>query len=177
MPAFDPALDNSFQTLGLGNSSLCLRCVNKITQGEFAVKIYLRRQHDVLKDAQEGTWLREAKLLHDCQGHPNIVKLAAAFVDRYYVYLVMEPLSGGELWTRIRNRDEITESEAHHLFQQLASAVNHCHSRGVVHRDIKPSVSVALDLAILFTTNVSLFTLLRIEYHVPRSHRQQAQVD
>ena len=115
----------------------------KEVQSEFAVKFYKWRESDVLKDRAGRLWLREGKMLYICQGHPNIVKSICAGVDRYFNYLVMEPLSGGELWTRIRNRDEITESEAHHLFQQLASAVNHCHSRGVVHRDIKPSVSVS----------------------------------
>ena len=148
MPAFNPAQDNCFQTLGLSSVSVCLRCVNKKknekeVQSEFAVKFYKWRESDVLKDRAGRLWLREGKMLYICQGHPNIVKSICAGVDRYFNYLVMEPLSGGELWTRIRNREEITESEVHHLFKQLASAVYHCHSRGVVHRDINPSVSVA----------------------------------
>jgi len=55
-------------------------------------------------------------------------------------YLVLELLRGGELLERIRKQTKFTEKEASRIMRSLVSAVNEMHSRGVVHRDLKPEV-------------------------------------
>lgn len=57
-----------------------------------------------------------------------------------HTYLVLELLSGGELLERIRRKNRFTESEASRIMRQLVSAVSFMHSKGVVHRDLKPEV-------------------------------------
>jgi len=57
-----------------------------------------------------------------------------------HVYIVMERLTGGELLDRIRRKKQFTETEASCIAQKLVSAVDFIHSKGVVHRDIKPEV-------------------------------------
>lgn len=59
---------------------------------------------------------------------------------KVHTYLVLELLSGGELLERIRRKNRFTESEASRIMRQLVSAVSFMHSRGVVHRDLKPEV-------------------------------------
>lgn len=54
----------------------------------------------------------------------------------------MERLKGGELLDRIRKNKSFTEAQASHLFRQLVSAVHSIHSKRVVHRDLKPEVSM-----------------------------------
>ena len=57
-----------------------------------------------------------------------------------HVYIVMERLTGGELLDRIRRKKQFTETEASCIARKLVSAVDFIHSKGVVHRDIKPEV-------------------------------------
>jgi 5'-AMP-activated protein kinase, catalytic alpha subunit len=50
----------------------------------------------------------------------------------------MEYMKGGELFDKVEKSGRLTEEAAHKYFQQLISAVDYCHSRGVFHRDLKP---------------------------------------
>lgn len=59
---------------------------------------------------------------------------------------MLELLSGGELLERIRKKKNFSEVEASNIMQKLASAVEFMHGRGVVHRDLKPEVTVELHL-------------------------------
>ena len=64
----------------------------------------------------------------------------------------MECLAGGELFDRIRQKRNFTEVEASDLMRKIVSAVAYMHSRGVVHRDIKPEVCDDCNLHILDKT-------------------------
>ncbi|KAL5013464.1 hypothetical protein ScPMuIL_007734 [Solemya velum] len=70
--------------------------------------------------------------------HSNIVQLLDVFEDKCHVYLVMELVTGGELFDRIVEKGSYTEKDASHLIKQVLEAVNYMHERGVVHRDLKP---------------------------------------
>ncbi|GBO34459.1 Calcium/calmodulin-dependent protein kinase type 1, partial [Araneus ventricosus] len=69
--------------------------------------------------------------------HPNIVQLVETFEDKNKVYLVMELVTGGELFDRIVEKGSYTEKDASHLIRQILEAVDYMHSQGVVHRDLK----------------------------------------
>ncbi|CAN6244459.1 unnamed protein product [Urochloa humidicola] len=70
--------------------------------------------------------------------HKNIVELREVMATRNKIYLVMEYVKGGELFHKIEKSGKLMEAVAHKYFQQLISAVDYCHSRGVYHRDLKP---------------------------------------
>lgn len=70
--------------------------------------------------------------------HPNIVELAAVYEDKTHVYLVMELVTGGELFDRIVEKGSYTEQDASKLIRQVLEAVFFMHEKGVVHRDLKP---------------------------------------
>lgn len=57
-----------------------------------------------------------------------------------HVYIVMELLKGGELLDRIKRKKCFTEPEASEIMRKIISAVSFMHSKGVVHRDLKPEV-------------------------------------
>lgn len=70
--------------------------------------------------------------------HPNIVQLLETYEDKSKVYLVMELVTGGELFDRIVEKGSYTEKDAADLIRQVLEAVDYMHDQGVVHRDLKP---------------------------------------
>ncbi|KAF6029327.1 CaMKI [Bugula neritina] len=70
--------------------------------------------------------------------HPNIVQLLDVFDDKSHVYLVMELVTGGELFDMIVARGNYTEKDASSLISTILEAVDYMHTKGVVHRDLKP---------------------------------------
>ncbi|XP_052182618.1 CBL-interacting serine/threonine-protein kinase 6-like [Diospyros lotus] len=69
--------------------------------------------------------------------HPNIVELHEVMASKSKIYFAMELVRGGELFSKIA-KGRLREDLAKQYFQQLISAVDFCHSRGVYHRDLKP---------------------------------------
>jgi 5'-AMP-activated protein kinase catalytic alpha subunit len=69
--------------------------------------------------------------------HPNIVQLYEVMATKSKIYFVLEYAKGGELFNKIA-KGKLREDAARKYFQQLVSAVDFCHSRGVYHRDLKP---------------------------------------
>ncbi|XP_057867023.2 CBL-interacting serine/threonine-protein kinase 15-like [Cryptomeria japonica] len=69
--------------------------------------------------------------------HPNIVQLYEVMATKTKIYLIMEYVSGGDFFAKLEGVGSFGEEEARKYFQQLISAVDFCHSRGVFHRDLK----------------------------------------
>ncbi|KAE8689541.1 CBL-interacting serine/threonine-protein kinase 10 [Hibiscus syriacus] len=69
--------------------------------------------------------------------HPNILELYEVLASKNKIYFVIEYANGGELFNKVAN-GKLREDIARKYFQQLISAVDFCHSRGVYHRDLKP---------------------------------------
>ncbi|XP_010252813.1 PREDICTED: CBL-interacting serine/threonine-protein kinase 23-like isoform X2 [Nelumbo nucifera] len=69
--------------------------------------------------------------------HPNVVHLFEVMASKTKIYFVMEYVTGGELLTKVSKQGKLREDEARKYFQQLISAVDYCHSKGVYHRDLK----------------------------------------
>lgn len=72
--------------------------------------------------------------------HPHVIKLVEviATAGSGQVFVVTEFARCGDLFEMIAKRGPLAEDVSRHYFQQLISAVKHCHSQGVFHRDIKP---------------------------------------
>ncbi|CAN1166684.1 CBL-interacting serine/threonine-protein kinase 6 [Linum perenne] len=69
--------------------------------------------------------------------HPNIVELHEVMASKSKIYIAMELVRGGELFNKVA-KGRLKEDVARVYFQQLISAIDFCHSRGVYHRDLKP---------------------------------------
>ncbi|KAH0459572.1 hypothetical protein IEQ34_012386 [Dendrobium chrysotoxum] len=78
-------------------------------------------------------------------GHPNVVELKEVMATRSRIFVVMEFVRGGELFSVVA-RGRLPEVLARRYFRQLISAVDFCHSRGVSHRDLKPE-NLLLDIS------------------------------
>jgi cGMP-dependent protein kinase len=69
---------------------------------------------------------------------PFIVKLYRTFRDSRYLYMLMEPCLGGELWTILRNRTRFQDTEARFYTACVIKALEYLHNKGILYRDLKP---------------------------------------
>ncbi|XP_043282627.1 calcium/calmodulin-dependent protein kinase type 1 isoform X2 [Venturia canescens] len=132
-----PSIDEKYtlkELLGTGAFSEVRLAESKDRPGQmFAVKIIDKKALKGKEDSLEN----EIKVLRRLT-HPNIVQLLETFEDKHKVYLVMELVTGGELFDRIVEKGSYTEKDASGLIRQVLEAVDYMHEQGVVHRDLKP---------------------------------------
>ncbi|CAD7081056.1 unnamed protein product [Hermetia illucens] len=70
--------------------------------------------------------------------HPHVLGLTDVYENKKYLYLVLEHVSGGELFDYLVKKGRLTPKEARKFFRQIISALDFCHSHSICHRDLKP---------------------------------------
>ncbi|CAH4036083.1 unnamed protein product [Pieris brassicae] len=70
--------------------------------------------------------------------HPHVLGLSDVYENKKYLYLVLEHVSGGELFDYLVKKGRLTPKEARRFFRQIISALDFCHSHSICHRDLKP---------------------------------------
>lgn len=80
---------------------------------------------------------REISILKQIR-HPHIVNLLEVMSSRDKIFMVMELVTGGELFDKVVAEGPMKEPAARRMFSQLLDAVGHCHKQGIFHRDLKP---------------------------------------
>ncbi|NWS77872.1 KCC4 kinase, partial [Crotophaga sulcirostris] len=79
--------------------------------------------------------------------HPFQIKLKEIFETPSEIALILELVTGGELFDRIVERGFYSERDAAHVVKQILEAVSYLHANGVVHRDLKPENLLYADLS------------------------------
>ncbi|XP_016094402.1 calcium/calmodulin-dependent protein kinase type 1-like [Sinocyclocheilus grahami] len=95
--------------------------------------------------------------------HENIVSLEDIFESQSHLYLVMQLVSGGELFDRIVEKGFYTERDASKLIRQILDAVKYLHDMGIVHRDLKPENLLYYSMEEDSNIMISDFGLSKIE--------------
>lgn len=70
--------------------------------------------------------------------HPNIIHLNDVYITKTKIYLVMELMSGGELFDYVVQKGTLTEEEASTIIRKVTSAIVFMHQQNIIHRDLKP---------------------------------------
>ncbi|XP_062873175.1 serine/threonine-protein kinase SIK2 isoform X2 [Trichomycterus rosablanca] len=121
------------RTLGKGNFAVVKLAKHRITKTEVAIKIIDKTQLDSVNLEKIYREVKIMKLLD----HPHIIKLYQVMETKNMLYLVTEYAINGEIFDYLAKHGRLSEPEARRKFWQILSAVEYCHNRNVVHRDLK----------------------------------------
>jgi serine/threonine protein kinase len=119
------------KTIGKGSFGVVKAATNTITGEEVAIKIIPAAKTDEAKLEQE---IKNQQRLH----HQHVVKIHEVIKKDGDTYIVMELISGGDLFDYIVKHVRLPEGKARRIFQQIIAGVEHCHENKVAHRDLKP---------------------------------------
>lgn len=122
------------EKLGRGAFATVRRAVRKSDQKQFALKCVRKKGMDEYnRKALESEVNIMLKL-----SHPNVVTLHDLFDTPNHLHMIIDLLSGGELFDKIVDEGSFSEQKAAKVIQQLAGALAYIHSHNIVHRDLKP---------------------------------------
>ncbi|XP_028967601.1 serine/threonine-protein kinase MARK2 [Galendromus occidentalis] len=121
------------KTIGKGNFAKVKLARHQPTNREVAIKIIDKTQ---LNHSSLQKLFREVRIMK-MLSHPNIVKLYQVIETEKTLYLVMEYAAGGEVFDYLVAHGRMKEKEARAKFRQIVSAVQYCHQKKIIHRDLK----------------------------------------
>lgn len=121
--------------LGYGGTATVFLAEDINLQREVAVKVYVPGEGDTKDFLRRFT--REARVLAQLD-HPNILPVYDYGEQNGLAYLVMPRMPGGSLRDRLRTTPSVSIAEAIRLIEQVLTALQYAHERGLIHRDIKP---------------------------------------
>nr|XP_014969064.2 ribosomal protein S6 kinase beta-2 isoform X3 [Macaca mulatta] len=110
-------------------------------QGTNLGKIYamkVLRKAKIVRNAKDTAHTRAERNILESVKHPFIVELAYAFQTGGKLYLILECLSGGELFTHLEREGIFLEDTACFYLAEITLALGHLHSQGIIYRDLKP---------------------------------------
>uniref|UniRef100_A0A674D8J9 non-specific serine/threonine protein kinase n=1 Tax=Salmo trutta TaxID=8032 RepID=A0A674D8J9_SALTR len=128
-----------------GQFAIVRKCKDKSSGSEYAAKLIKKRR---LSSSRRGVSReeieREVNILREIQ-HSNIITLHDIFENKTDVILILELVSGGELFDFLAEKESLTEEEATQFLKQILDGVHYLHSKRIAHFDLKPENIMLLD--------------------------------
>lgn len=122
------------KVLGKGAFGKVNLALHNLTQQMVAIKSINKQYFG--EDSQRRKVLQEVVILKQTR-HKHIVRLYEYFETVKHILFVIEIAAGGDLLNFVRKRRQLKEDMAKSLFKQLICGLHYCHSKGILHRDIK----------------------------------------
>ena len=119
--------------IGKGAFGKVFKVQNKKTNKILALKIIKKSE----REEENEELLNEIEIMIKLE-HPNIIKIYDYYLNKNNYYIIMEYVSGGELYDYINKEKKFSERKTKIIMSQLLHALNYLHSNNIVHRDIKP---------------------------------------
>ena len=121
--------------------------VRKVTPGADRNTIYamkVLKKASIVRNQKDTAHTKAERNILECVKHPFIVDLAYAFQTGGKLYLILEYLSGGELFMQLEREGIFMEDTACFYLAEITLALEHLHSQGIIYRDLKPE-NILLD--------------------------------
>ncbi|KAG6939813.1 death associated protein kinase 2, partial [Chelydra serpentina] len=133
------------EELGSGQFAIVKKCREKSTGVEYAAKFIKKRQSRASRRGVRREEIeREVNILQQIQ-HANIIKLHDVYENRTDVVLILELVSGGELFDFLAQKESLSEEEATRFIKEILDGVNYLHAKKIAHFDLKPENIMLLD--------------------------------
>eukprot|EP00929_Paragymnodinium_shiwhaense_P026399 TRINITY_DN15712_c0_g1_i10.p1 TRINITY_DN15712_c0_g1~~TRINITY_DN15712_c0_g1_i10.p1 ORF type:complete len:588 (+),score=73.37 TRINITY_DN15712_c0_g1_i10:130-1893(+) len=121
--------------LGEGSVGIVFKVIHTVSGNLYALK-RISKKLVVEKELGEQLLLEVRTQL--TVAHDNLLRCYDYFEDEDFVYLVLDYAPCADLYRLLRKEGPLSESDAAHVFAQVAGAIRYLHERGMVHRDLKP---------------------------------------
>jgi serine/threonine protein kinase len=137
LPGFGVCLDdfNQIKVVGQGGFGKVVLVQAKDSMELFAMKIMSKKR--IQQNDQVKAVMLEREIAEKTQ-HVFLVGLSFAFHTMTSVYIGMEFVQGGELFSLLRRQVVLKESDAKLYIAEIALGINHLHEQGIIYRDLKP---------------------------------------
>ncbi|XP_052527527.1 death-associated protein kinase 2 isoform X2 [Tympanuchus pallidicinctus] len=133
------------EELGSGQFAIVKKCREISTGLEYAAKFIKKRQSRASRRGVRREEIeREVDILQQTL-HANIIKLHDIYENKTDVILILELVSGGELFDFLAQKESLSEEEATRFIKQILDGVNYLHSKKIAHFDLKPENIMLLD--------------------------------
>ncbi|PFH33450.1 ULK kinase [Besnoitia besnoiti] len=124
----------NLRLLGRGTFGIVLTGRHRALGTDFAVKVVQKTKYKSVDT--KAMFYREVDCLRTLN-HRHIVRYYDFFEDANYCYAILELCRGGDFLARLKNMSVVTEAHAVKYVKQMLSAIQHCHEKGIMHRDLK----------------------------------------
>jgi serine/threonine-protein kinase Chk2 len=152
------------ETLGTGAFAVVKLCINKKSGKQFAMKIIEKKKFAMNHGSKRDNALMDEVNILKRLNHNNIISIEDVYETDEYLYLVLELVTGGDLFDKIVSLKAKTFGEARtrQIFHQMLQATNYLHEQNIVHRDLKPENILLSDSSESAIVKLSDFGLSRI---------------
>eukprot|EP01062_Namystynia_karyoxenos_P082294 TRINITY_DN9244_c0_g1_i1.p1 TRINITY_DN9244_c0_g1~~TRINITY_DN9244_c0_g1_i1.p1 ORF type:complete len:371 (+),score=115.78 TRINITY_DN9244_c0_g1_i1:103-1113(+) len=146
--------------VGTGHFGTVHQAKQKDQDGGPTVAVKVVSKGLLQREGKEDAMRKEIGILQSLR-HPHIVELVEVLQSANTVYIVLEHVEGGDFLELLQQVTRLDESTARRYFQQLMSAVDYCHQRGIAHRDLKCENLLLTKAGTLKVSDFGLSTLQR----------------
>jgi len=154
--------------LGEGQFGKVKEAVDLETGTRLACKIIKKSAIKTKKDVE--TVKKEVAFMKQLNGHDNILNMYDVLEDSEKLYLVLELAAGGDLFDKIINTGGFSEDAARSYFKQVLSGLSYCHSKGIIHRDMKPENLLLGDKELLKISDFGLSNVILTPNQLLETH-------